>query len=36
MFPLDRLAAWSRLYGSSGLVQYQFVSPRAGPTFCTA
>jgi decaprenylphospho-beta-D-ribofuranose 2-oxidase len=28
MFPLDALGAWSRLYGSSGLVQYQFVVPK--------
>jgi decaprenylphospho-beta-D-ribofuranose 2-oxidase len=30
MFPLDGLDAWPRLYGSSGLVQYQFVVPRGG------
>ncbi len=28
MFPLDGLAAWARLYGSSGLVQYQFAVPK--------
>jgi decaprenylphospho-beta-D-ribofuranose 2-oxidase len=28
MFPLDRLDAWPRVYGSSGLVQYQFVVPK--------
>jgi decaprenylphospho-beta-D-ribofuranose 2-oxidase len=27
MFPLDRLAAWPRLYGQPGLVQYQLVVP---------
>ena len=26
-FPLDALGAWNRLYGSPGLVQYQFVIP---------
>ncbi len=28
MFPLDALDAWPRLYGSSGLLQYQFAVPR--------
>ena len=31
-YPLDRFEAWNRLYGNSGLVQYQFVIPEAaGP-----
>ncbi|MES2936147.1 MAG: FAD-binding oxidoreductase [Pseudomonadota bacterium] len=31
-YPLDALAHWNRLYGKPGLVQYQFVVPRAaGP-----
>lgn len=28
-YPLDALAHWNRLYGKPGLVQYQFVVPRA-------
>lgn len=28
MFPLDALEAWPRLYGPSGLLQYQCVLPR--------
>jgi decaprenylphospho-beta-D-ribofuranose 2-oxidase len=27
LFPLDALAAWPRLYGSAGLLQYQFAVP---------
>jgi decaprenylphospho-beta-D-ribofuranose 2-oxidase len=27
LFPLDALGAWHRLYGSAGLIQYQFVVP---------
>lgn len=27
LFPLDAIGSWSRLYGSQGLIQYQFVVP---------
>ena len=29
MFPLDAIDAWPRLYGPSGIVQYQFAVPSA-------
>lgn len=28
-FPLDSIAHWNRLYGKNGLVQYQFLLPKA-------
>lgn len=28
-YPLDAIAAWNRLYGKPGFVQYQFVLPRS-------
>jgi FAD/FMN-containing dehydrogenase len=28
-YPLDALAHWNRIYGKAGLVQYQFVLPKA-------
>jgi decaprenylphospho-beta-D-ribofuranose 2-oxidase len=28
LFPLDRLGEWHRLYGTGGLLQYQFVVPE--------
>ena len=27
-FPLDRIRDWSKLYGSQGMIQYQFVLPK--------
>ena len=27
MFPLDAIDSWPRLYGPSGLIQYQFAVP---------
>jgi decaprenylphospho-beta-D-ribofuranose 2-oxidase len=29
-FPLDALGEWNRLYGPTGLIQYQFVIPSGG------
>ncbi len=29
-FPLDVVGGWNRLYGSAGLIQYQFVIPTGG------
>jgi decaprenylphospho-beta-D-ribofuranose 2-oxidase len=31
-FPLDGLGEWNRLYGSTGLIQYQFVIPAGQET----
>ena len=31
-FPLDGLGEWNRLYGSAGLIQYQFVIPSGRET----
>lgn len=28
-YPLDRVSCWNRLYGNNGLIQYQFVLPKA-------
>jgi FAD/FMN-containing dehydrogenase len=31
-YPLDRIEHWNRIYGKNGLIQYQFVLPKAaGP-----
>ena len=29
LFPLDRIQNWNLLYGKSGMIQYQFVIPKA-------
>jgi decaprenylphospho-beta-D-ribofuranose 2-oxidase len=36
MFPLDALAAWPRLYGTPGFVQYQLVVPYGAESALTA
>ncbi len=28
-YPLDRLLHWNRIYGKSGLIQYQFILPKS-------
>jgi decaprenylphospho-beta-D-ribofuranose 2-oxidase len=34
--PLDRIGSWNRLYGSGGVIQYQFVVPTAAVDVVTA
>ena len=36
LFPLDVLGDWNRLYGSAGLVQYQFAVPPGGESLLRA